>query len=46
MRDTTGATPAMPPAGVPNLGVTKVVYRNGAFTIDGAVGSKAYYPQP
>lgn len=46
MRDTTGSTPAMPPAGVPNLGVTKVVYKNEAFTIDGPVGSKAYYPQP
>lgn len=46
MRDTTGAVPAMPPTGVPNLGVTKVLYKNGSFTIDGPVGSKAYYPQP
>ncbi len=46
MRDTTGAAPTMPPAGVPNLGVTKVIYKNGSFTIDGPVGSKAYYPQP
>lgn len=45
MRDTTGAVPTMPGGGVPNLGVTKVIYKNGSFTIDGPVGSKAYYPQ-
>jgi len=46
MKTVDGGTPAAPPAGVPNLGVTKVVYKNGSFAIDGPVGSKAYYPQP
>jgi broad specificity phosphatase PhoE len=45
-RTVDGAVPAMPPAGVPNLGVTKVVFANGGFAIDGAVGSKDYYPKP
>lgn len=45
MRTVDGGIPAMPPTGVPNLGVTKVIYKDGVFTIDGAVGSKAYYPQ-
>ena len=44
MRTVTGGVPSMPPAGVPNLGVTKVVYENGGFAIDGEVGSTAYYP--
>jgi probable phosphoglycerate mutase len=46
MRTVDGGIPSMPPAGVPNLGVTKVVYKNGVFAIDGPVGSTAYYPQP
>lgn len=46
MRTVDGGTPGMPPAGVPNLGVTKVIYKDGGFRIDGAVGSKDYYPQP
>ena len=45
MRTVDGGIPAMPPTGVPNLGVTKLVYKDGVFTVDGAVGSKAYYPQ-
>ena len=46
MRTVDGGIPAMPPAGVPNLGVTKVIYKDGVFTIDGAVGARTYYPQP
>lgn len=46
MRTVDGGVPGMPPAGVPNLGVTKVVYKDGVFRIDGPVGSKDYYPQP
>ncbi|WP_309064933.1 histidine phosphatase family protein [Microbacterium sp.] len=46
MRTVDGGMPVMPPTGVPNLGVTKVIYQDGEFTIDGPVGSKAYYPQP
>lgn len=45
MRTVDGAIPAMPP-GVPNLGVTKVIFEDGDFAIDGEVGSRAYYPQP
>lgn len=45
MRTVTGEIPSMPPAGVPNVGVTKVVYKKGGFAIDGEVGSTAYYPQ-
>ncbi len=45
MRTVDGGIPASP-GGIPNLGVTKVVYKNGSFAIDGPVGSKAYYPQP
>lgn len=44
MRTVTGEIPGMPPAGVPNVGVTKVVYKHGGFAIDGEVGSTAYYP--
>ena len=45
MRTVTGEIPAMPPAGVPNVGVTKVIYKKGGFAIDGEVGSTAYYPK-
>lgn len=45
MRTVTGEVPAMPPAGVANVGVTKVIYSHGGFAIDGVVGSNAYYPQ-
>ena len=45
MKTVDGGTPASP-GGIPNLGVTKVVYKNGAFAIDGAIGSKDYYPKP
>ncbi|MFT4157383.1 MAG: histidine phosphatase family protein [Microbacterium sp.] len=45
MRTVDGGIPVLPSTGVPNLGVTKVIYKNGVFTIDGAVGTKDYYPQ-
>lgn len=46
MRTVTVDIPQMPPAGVPNVGVKKVIYKNVVFAIDGLVGSKAHYPQP
>lgn len=45
IRTVDGGIPEQPPAGYPNVGVTKVVYKDGKFAIDGPVGSTEFYPQ-